>query len=341
MKAKKTLALSLVFLMILIGFCSCTKDEEPISSQQFVMDTVLTQKLYSSKDASDEVYEALSELENRLSAFKEGSEIYKINNADGKSTTLSKDTFELVEKSAAFAKESEYLFDISVYPLSRLWKSAIENGKLPEKNEVLSAKSLVGTQKITLDKENLSITLQKGMGLDLGAVAKGAALEKVRKIYEQKGVSGAICSLGNSAMLLFGNKAGEDFKIGLKNPLENADGKLFATLLLSDCIVSTSGGYERFVEIEGKKYHHIIDTKTGYPAENNIASVTVVGSDGAFCDYMSTRLFLEGFENSVKLIEQNEIAAVVVTNDKKVYVSKSLEEKIEITDSSFERINIK
>ena len=86
-------------------------------------------------------------------------------------------------------------------------------------------------------------------------------------------------------------------------------------------------------------YHHIIDTKTGYPAENDIASVTVVGSDGAFCDYMSTRLFVEGTDRAVKIIEQNGLDAVVVTNDKMVYVSKTLESQLEITDSSFERIN--
>ncbi len=340
MKIKKTFALMLVFLIVIIAFCSCIKNKNaPLSSQHYVMDTVLSQKIYSSPDVSDEVYNALQAEENRLSAFKEGSEIYAVNNANGAAVSVSKETFELIEKSLSFAKQSEYVFDISVYPLSSLWKEAIESGRLPSKSAVSAARALVDGKKVVLDKQNLSITLPENMGLDLGAIAKGAALEKVREIYEQNGVSGAICSLGNSAMLLFGSKAGDDFKIGLRSPFKADAAQTFATLSLRDCVISTSGGYERYTEIDGKMYHHIIDTKTGYPAENDIASVTVVGSDGAFCDYMSTRLFLEGTEQAVKLIEQNGISAVVVTNDKKVYVSKSLEEKIEITDSSFERIN--
>ena len=330
----------LVFLIVMTVFCSCTKNKNtPISSQHYVMDTVLSQKIYSSADVSDKAYKALQDEENRLSAFKEGSEIYAINNASGKSVSVSKETFELIERSVSFAKESGYLFDVSVYPLSRLWKDAIESGKLPEKSAVSSAKALVDGNKITLDKQNLSITLPENMGLDLGAIAKGAALENVREIYEQNGVSGAICSLGNSAMLLFGNKAGEDFKIGLRSPFKAETAQTFATLSLRDCVISTSGGYERYTEIDGKTYHHIIDTKTGYPAESDIASVTVVGSDGAFCDYMSTRLFVDGFNNAIKIIEQNNLDAVVVTNDEKVYVSKTLESRFELLDGSFERIN--
>ncbi len=340
MRIKKATVLTLVFLIVTTAFCSCTKNQNaPLSSQHYVMDTVLSQKIYSSNDVSDEVYKALQAEENRLSAFKEGSEIHSINNAGGKPTSVSKETFELVYKGAQYSKEADGMFDISVYPLSLIWKDAIENSKLPKESTVSAAKALVDAKKITFDKENLSVTLPAGMGLDLGAIAKGAALHKARDIYEQSGVSGAICSLGNSAMLLFGSKGGEDFKIGLRNPFKNAENSLFATLSLSDCMLSTSGGYERYAEIDGKEYHHIVDIKTGYPAESDIASVTVVGQDGVFCDYMSTRLFLEGFENAVKLIEQENISAVVVTNDKKVYVSKSLEEKTEITDSSFERIN--
>ena len=338
MRIKKAAAFALVFLIFLSLFCSCKNSKEPFSSQNFVMDTTLSQKIYGEQDASAEVYTALLEWENIFSAYKEDSQIYSINNAGGKATKVSQHTFDLVKKGLEYSKKSDGLFDISVYPLSSLWKEAIENKALPDNAEVSDRKSRVDFSKITLDESTLSVTVPKGMGIDLGAIAKGAALEKVREIYEQKGISGAICSLGNSAMLLYKNKGGEDFKIGLKNPFKDGQNELFATLLLSDCVLSTSGGYERYAEIEGKAYHHIVDTKTGYPAKSDIASVTVIGQDGAFCDYMSTRLFVEGSEKAIELIEQNELSAVVVTHDKKVYLSKSLEDKIEMTDGSFERI---
>ena len=338
MRIKKAAAFALVFLIFLSLFCSCKNSKEPFSSQRFVMDTTLSQKIYGEEDASAEVYTALLEWENIFSAYKEGSQIYKINNAGGKQTEVSRQTFDLVKKGIGYSQESEGLFDVSVYPLSSLWKEAIENKTLPDSAEVLDRKSRVDFSKITLDESTLSVTVPDGMGIDLGAIAKGAALAMAREIYKQKGVFGAICSLGNSAMLLYKNKGGEDFKIGLKNPFKDGQNELFATLSLSDCVLSTSGGYERYAEIDGKEYHHIVDTKTGYPANSDIASVTVIGQDGAFCDYMSTRLFVEGREKAIGLIEQNELSAVVVTYDKKVYLSKNLEDKIEITDSSFERI---
>ncbi len=339
MVIKKAAALALVFLIATAVFCSCKNNQAPFSSQNFVMDTTLSQKIYGETDISNKVYSALLEWENTFSAFKDDSQIYRVNTAGGKKTAVSKETFNLLKKGIEYSKESEGLFDISVYPLSSLWKEAIESKTLPKNADVLSQKSKVDYTKIVLDGENLGVTVPNGMGLDLGAIAKGAALNAVRELYKESGVSGAICSLGNSAMLVYGSKLGEDFKIGLRNPFKNAESSLFATLLLSDCVVSTSGGYERYAEIEGEEYHHIINTKTGYPAESDIASVTVVGQDGAFCDYMSTRLFLEGIERALELIEQRELSAVIVTNDKKVYVSKSLEERIEITDSSFERTN--
>ena len=338
MRIKKATALMLVFLVAIAVLCSCKIKSKPFSSQSFIMDTTLSQKIYGKNDPSSKVYSALSEWENVFSAFKEGTQIYAINTAAGKETQVSKEAFDLVEKAIGYSRESNGVFDVSVYTLSSLWKEAIENKKLPDDTIVLDRKSKVDFSKISLDRENLSVTVPKDMGIDLGAIAKGAALNIVRDIYKENGVFGAICSIGSSAMLLFGNKDGEDFKIGLKNPLKNAEDDLFGTLAISDCMISTSGGYERYTQIDGKQYHHIVDTKTGYPAKNDIASVTVLGQDGAFCDYMSTRLFLEGYERAVELIEQDGVSAVVVTNNKKVYISKDLEERIEITDNSFERI---
>ncbi len=340
MRIKKAVALMLVLVSI-TSLCSCKSSKAAFSSQNIVMDTTLSQKIYGESDVSGKVFAALSEWESRFSAFKEGSDIHKINNANGKAVSVSEQTFELVKKGAEYSKQSEGIFDISVYPLSRLWKDAIRDKKLADEKDILSAKSQVNFEKILLDSKENSVQIPKGMGLDLGAIAKGAALNAVREIYEQSGASGAICSLGSSAMLLYKNKGGEDFRIGLKNPFEANEGELFATLSLSDCVISTSGGYERCAEIYGKRYHHIIDTKTGYPAESDIASVTVVGQDGAFCDYMSTRLFLEGSQRAVEIVEQQDICAVIVTENKKVYVSKNLQDKIKITDSSFERIKSK
>ncbi|MBE6788872.1 MAG: FAD:protein FMN transferase [Ruminococcaceae bacterium] len=338
----KTLAvISSFFILFTLVGCQMN-NSRPFSKQDFVMDTVLTQIIYPGNDLDAEIaqeaLEILKKAEKKLSAFDENSEISRVNASEGKSVEVSQETFEIVKSALEYARQSDFLFDISVLPVSSIWKTAIKDQKLPDDSKIQSAKKLVDGSKIVLDEEKRSITLEKGMGIDLGACAKGAALASVKKLYDEKEVSGAICSLGGSAMLLYGNKNGQDFKIGLKNPFDSKAQESFAILSLSDCVVSTSGGYERFAEINGEIYHHIIDIKTGYPAKNDVAFATVVGSDGVFCDYMSTRLFLEGFENACALAQKNEIAAVIVSQDKKVFVSNSLSHRLEIADGSFERI---
>ena len=334
MKIKFFLSLALIFVMTLISSCSQNKSN-PVSSQDFVMDTVLEQTVYGGdKNTADTVLALFKADEKRLSAFIEGSEIYKINHADGKEIIISEETFKLISKSLEYSKQSDYIFDVSVYPLSKIWKDAIKQEKLPSKQAVDIAKSRVDGRKIILNKDRNSVILGKEMALDLGAVAKGAALDSAKAVYEEKGVSGAICSLGSSAMLIYGDKNGKAFKIGLRNPFDKASH--FAVLEISDAVISTSGGYERMFEVDNKSYHHIIDTKTGYPSKSDIASVTVVGDDGVFCDYMSTRLFLEGFEKAQKTVKEQGIEAVIVSNDKKVYASPSL--KLTVSDNSFERV---
>ena len=338
---KKT-ALVLLISFVL-GFCAgCTDNSDEIfSAQDFVMDTILSQKIYfyqnNAQIPAGEVLSLLKTQEKLFSAFDEDSEIYKVNSSAGKPVCVSENTFELVEKSLGFCKESKGVFDVSVLALSSLWKTAIDSQKLPSDSEISAKRQLVDFNKITLDAENLSITVPSGMGLDLGAVAKGYVLNEIKAVYREYSVYDAICSIGSSAMLLWGDKAGEGYKIGLKNPFEKNGTQSFATLKLENCAVSTSGGYERYAEIDGKMYHHIIDVKTGKPSLSDIASVTVVSDDGVFCDYMSTRLFVEGFETAQKTVLNENVSAVIVTQDKKVFVSDTLSEKIEITDSEFER----
>jgi len=338
---KKSMAVLSSFF-VLSALVSCSENSEnSFFKSDFVMDTTLTQTVYCKRaqDITDEVFTLLKERENVVSAFIDNSEISKINSSKGKSTRVSKQTFDIIKKSLDYCRKSDGVFDITVFPLSSIWKSAIKQNKLPQSSEIDTALRLVDFTRVKLNEENLSVTLPENMGIDLGAVYKGAVLNEVYNIYEKNGVSGAICSLGNSAMLIFKNKGGKPFKIGLRNPFENAQNELFAHISLENCIVSTSGGYERYTEIEGEKYHHIIDLKTGYSAKSSVVSATVIGSDGAECDYLSTRLFLLGFEKAKEVCKNENISAVLVSEQKEVFVSAELLEKTEITNKDFERIS--
>ncbi len=332
-------------LVLCLPLSACNTSAKAFEKQDFLMDTVLIQKIYAQKGAeqiSQKVFKSLSESEKRLSAFDENSELYKINQSAGAPVSASQQTVAFIKESLELSKDgdSEDSFDISVFPLSFLWKNAISLNKLPSESEIRSAAALVDDKKIVIDTQNNTVTLPAGMGLDLGALAKGAALKDARAIYEQNNVTGAICSLGSSAMLLYGTKPdGSNFKIGLRDPFGDAS-EQFATISLSDCIISTSGGYERYAEIDGKKYHHIIDPKTGYPADTDVASVTVVGKDGALCDFLSTKLFMCGFDSAVRTAQQQNLSVVLVSNSKKVFISENLAESFELKGAEYERVGI-
>ena len=340
-KLRKLLAvLSSFFFLLTFAGCSFWS-ANAFSMQDFVMDTILTQTVYgkNAEKSSQEVLALLKESDKRLSAFNSESEIAKINSANGNEIVVSKETFEIIKKSLEYSRNSDGTFDITVLPISKIWKNAIESGTLPSENEVKEALKLVDFESVSLNEKNTSVLLPENMGIDLGAVAKGAVMNSVYDIYEKNGVSGAICSLGSSAMLLYKNKNGKPFKIGLRNPFEGGETELFAHLSLENYVVSSSGGYERYAEIDGEKYHHIIDLKTGYPAKSTVASATVVGSDGGECDYLSTRLFLLGFDKAKETCQKENIAAVLVSSEKEVFVSKALADRTEIIDKNFERIN--
>lgn len=347
MKNKKFLTLFrkcaalILTLCIALSLSACIKTRDYYQQRDYLMDTVLTQRIYGVENAEDVGEQVLSytqKCEKKFSAFLEGSEIYKVNGNSGNSTSVSAETIELVSRSLEFSKQSQNGFKVSVFPLSRIWKTAIDQKTLPTKDSITAALNLVDDAAISVNAQESSITLKKGAAIDLGATAKGYIAHGIKKIYEQNKVSGAICSLGSSAMLLYGTKPdGSDFKIGIRDPMSEKNTN-FVILSLSSCLVSTSGGYERLVEIDGKKYHHIIDTKTGYPVDTDVVSATVVGQDGAYLDYLSTELFLAGFENAQKIANEKNLEVILVSSDRKIYISKGLENKTSSLSENYERV---
>lgn len=340
---KKAAAFFCVASIMLLCF-GCSASARLYEKQDYLMDTLLTQKLYG-KEKSEQIAQKASDLiqkrEKQFSAFESTSELYKINQSAGTAVSVSKETVAFLTSALKLSKIQGDGFDISVLPLSSLWKKAISDSKLPDADEIEKAASLVDDTKIIIDEENNTVTIPKETGIDLGALLKGAVLSDVAEIYEQNGVSGAICSLGSSAMLLYGRKPdGTAFQIGLRDPF-GAAFEHFAVLSLENCVLSTSGSYERFAEINGKTYHHIIDPRTGLPADTDIASVTVVSQDGIFSDYLSTVLFMQGFEKAANTARQNGYEVVIVSRDKKVFVSDSLLNCFQLTAEGYEKVEVK
>ena len=183
------------------------------------------------------------------------------------------------------------------------------------------------------------VFLKDGVQIDLGAVGKGIGCDEARKMLEEADADAAVVSVGGS-ILTYGKKPdGKPWKIGIANP-RNEDGESYLGSLTIDgtCSISTSGDYEKYVIEDGVRYHHILDQKTGYPAESGLISVTIVCDDGWLSDGLSTACFVLGYEDSLPLLETYQAEAVFVTEDKEVIVTDGLKDMFTLTDSSYEQV---
>ena len=243
------------------------------------------------------MFERLNDIENKMSVNIENSEIYNINkNAGDKPTKVSEETFALIKKAVSFGELSGGAFDISLGPVIKLWGIGTENQRIPDKSEITKALQLTGYKKIIIDNENQSIFLKdKGMGLDLGGIAKGHAADEIKRILEENDVKSAIIDLGGN-IIAHGNKTdGTEWKVGIQDPYSERNHYL-GVLNVSDSTIVTSGTYERFFIENNVRYHHIFDAKTGYPCDNEVMAVTIVADISEDADALSTAVLFGGDE---------------------------------------------
>jgi len=196
--------------------------------------------------------------------------------------------------------------------------------------------TLIDYRKVIINDEEGTVFLTlKGMKLDLGAVAKGYAADEVIRIIAKHGIQRAIVDLGGN-VYAYGDKApGTDWTIGIRDP-ETQQGNAIISIKVKNKSVVTSGIYERFFEENGKKYHHILNTKTGYPEDNELMSVSIITSVSILADALSTSTFLLGTEKGLSLIEKtSNTEAIFIDKNKKIRVSSGLKDKIQILDESY------
>ena len=206
------------------------------------------------------------------------------------------------------------------------WGFTTENYRIPAEDELSALLKNVDASKIQYDKKTKKITLPKNVKIDFGGIAKGYTSSRIMQIYKKCGVTSGLVSLGGNVQLLGAKPDGSAWKVAVESPEE--DGNYLGILQAKDKAVITSGGYERYFEKNGKKYHHIIDPSTGYPAENGLVSVTIVSSDGTLADGLSTSLFIMGEEKAAEFwkAHSNEFEAIFATDDGTIYVTEGLKD---------------
>lgn len=329
-------------LFIVVCFAGCENSqpkEDYYESTGFVMDTVLIQRLYGEQraEAALAAEARLHQLENDLSLYLEDSLVGQINGQAGIAPVLIEDAdiFAMLRQGKTYSAYAPEVFNITAGPLISLWQIGKEGFQVPAAEEILTAKNLISIDDFILDETAKTAYLQRpGQSIDLGGIAKGMACETLKQIYAEYDITYGIVSLGGNLILLDGKPDGSDFEAGIRNPFASSS-QYFAVYSGRNVVISTSGGYERYSAQEGKDYSHILDLRTGYPVENELAGVTVICSDGAMGDYLSTYIYIQGLEEGKKLLSDNRFGLILVDKKKNVYLSPHIQNQVKITDKDF------
>lgn len=277
----------LIFSVIFLSSCGFNNKYEKTI---FSMDTHITITAYGNN-----VEKALIEAEKEI---KRINEKFKISNVKNTVIENDKETQELLSIADEIKEKTGGAFDIRIAPVMRLWgfyseEFGTKEYKVPKKQEL----------------EEALIEMKNGNDLDFGAIAKGYCADRVIKILKESGVRSAVLSLGGNVAVIGKNPSGKDWKVGIKNPFESG---VYATITTSDKAVVTSGDYIRNFYKDNKKYHHIIDTKTGYPADNTLTSVTVIDENSTKADALSTALFVMGKDKAIEYWKKDKSFSLVL-----------------------------
>lgn len=291
------LAASLLFLLL----PGCSTEPEKASSQIFAMDTVMSLTIYGTNSGSDSAQAALEAatskiylLQDQWSATDQSSEIYTLNHAGGAWTALSDSTVSLLTQALDLCAKTDGALDITAYPAVSAWGFPTGEYRIPAPEELEHLVSLIDYTAVEVDPQTSQGRLPDGMGMDLGAVAKGYTGDLLAQMMQTRGIQSALLDLGQSSIQAIGAKPdGSPWRVGIQDP----DGDSYLGVLeISDLAIGTSGGYQRFFEQDGQRYWHILDPSTAAPARSGLTSVTVVSPSGVLCDGLSTALFVMGLE---------------------------------------------
>ncbi|MCT4688000.1 FAD:protein FMN transferase [Vallitalea sp.] len=337
---KKQIILFIVFILIVLVGCNntITQKNKKMSDETFLLGTLVKVTIYgenvNEKDF-DGIFKIISDIESKVSRNISTSEISKINNNEIEEIKLSKDTFNIIKKGLYYSKLSEGRFDITIAPLVSLWGIDTEDARVPAQKEIKEVLKKVNYKNLFLDEENLTLHIKKDTQIDLGGIAKGYIADKVSKYLKQSKMENAIINLGGN-ILTVGNKPnGDSWKIGVRNPF-NKRGREIGVVAIGQKSLVTSGIYERYLEEDGVKYHHILDPYTGYPVENDLAGVTIISDYSVDGDGLSTVIFSMGLEEGYKLVDNiNNVDAIFITKNKEVYVTKEAGKIFQLTDSNY------
>lgn len=328
MKIREHLFLLTITVIIICAYLSgCSRNYEPVTETGFYLDTVVQITLYdmdghdSCSENIRECFAMIERYENLFSSTIEDSDIWKINHSGGVPVTVSDDTINLLQTALYYSELTDGRIDVTVLPLSSLWDFGSDgNAHRPDDNAVRKALSHIDYRTVQINGNTVTLSDPEA-AIDLGFIAKGYIADRLKEFLIDQNVKSACINLGGN-LITIGNKPdGQPYRIGIQKPFAD-EGEIITAIDITDSSVVSSGIYERYLYEDGILYHHLLDTSTGYPADNNIAGVTVISPSSVDADALSTTCFFLGLDDGMKLIESlDDTEVLFITTDGTLHYS--------------------
>ena len=309
--------LAALCVMALCGVASAESTQ--VREVGYYFDTVVTITLYDAEEGlMQEIWDACSRYEQLLSRTVEGSDVWRVNHAEGEATQVDPETAQILREALRISELSGRAFTVSIAPVTSLWDFSHGTNRMPTEEERLAALPLVDDTRVRVTDS--TVTLEPGMEIDLGGIAKGYIADQIAALARGR-VSGAILNFGGNTYVLGLKPDGSGFRIGVQDPW-NDTGMPILAVTVTDLSVVTSGTYERHFEVDGVEYHHILDPQTGLPAETDLVSATIFSVSSMEADAMATACIVLGLEGALDLMEAQGYQGILITRDGQVIATE-------------------
>jgi thiamine biosynthesis lipoprotein len=322
----------------LLAAASRSGQAETLSRTDFVLWTTCTITLYDHAEQSnlDAAFDRLREIHSRLSVNIPESELDAVSAAAGRAPVgVTDDVYFVIKKALQLSAISDGLFDPTVGPLMKVWSMNTEEGRIPEPADIARARALVNWRDVVMDDAARTIYVRRpGMKLDAGAVMKGYAADETVRILASRGVKSAMIDLGGNIFAMGAKSDGSAWRIGIQDP-DAPRGVSFGTVGVIDKSVVTSGVYEHFFIQNGKRYHHIMDTRTGYPVDNGLTAVTVIAPASIDADGIATTLFCLGPSGGLTLAKTLGVDVIMLSEDHRIFATEGAKKLLTVTNPDF------
>ena len=314
------------------------------SCNLFAMDTVMQLKAYGGREATKALSDSSEEilrLDRELNVTNEESPVYALNHRS--SSTVSGDAALVLEESLRLAELTGGTFDPTIYPVVRAWGFTTQQYRIAEDSEIEELLPHIGYGKVNVSQQGSDTTVSfddDQTEIDTGGIGKGYASEKIYQIMTDHGISSAVVSLGGNVMTLGKKPDGSHWNVAVEDPFDSGGSNYAGIIRLVDKYAITSGGYQRFFEEGGKTYIHIMDPSTGYPVDNDLASVTIISDSGTEGDALSTALYVMGLDGAIDFWKTSELDfdMILITSDREVCITETIADDFSTENQDYRKI---